>query len=299
MRLFFAAGLLAALLVSGCATPPGGPDQMLADLRILSADQMKGRATGQPGAARARAYLVERFEALGLAGSPETMIHDWRLSTGRGAVEGINIVGRIEGARVPDRYIVVTAHYDHVGVVDGQIHNGADDNASGVATLLELAARLRADPPEHSVLIVALDGEELGLLGARAFVESPPVPLSAMALNLNLDMTGRPDDGRLWAVGTHQTPALRAILEPIAPVSGVSLAFGKDAPTDRGADNWVEASDHAAFHAAGIPFIYLGVDFHPDYHAPTDDFERIDPAAFLAASELSIAAFRALDAALD
>src|SRR5690606_4458340 len=143
-------------------------------------------------------YLVRRFDELGLAPGPQRRLQPWTLQAGSGLLTGANIIGLVEGTRVPDRYFVVTAHYDHVGVHDGQIHNGADDNASGVATLLELAARLKAEPPQHSVLFVALDGEEPGLLGARAFVESPPVPLSAMALNLNFDMTGRPDDGHLW-----------------------------------------------------------------------------------------------------
>jgi Zn-dependent M28 family amino/carboxypeptidase len=194
----------------------------------------------------------------------------------------------------------VTAHYDHVGTNDGQIYHGADDNASGVATMLELATRLKANPPEHSVLIVALDGEERGLLGAKEFVKAPPVPLSAISLNLNFDMTARAEtDGHLWVTGAYQHPNLRPILETVAPNGAVSFAFGKDTPQDTGENNWVDASDHGAFHAAGVPFLYMGVDYHPDYHRPSDTFERITPSVFTSATEIAIAGFMALDKALD
>ena len=94
-------------------------------------------------------------------------------------------------------------------------------------------------------------------------------------------------------------PRLLPLLETIPANGAVALAFGKDTPQDTGEDNWVEASDHAAFHRAGLPFLYLGVNYHPDYHRPSDDFERIDPAVFTASTQLSIASFRALDRALD
>jgi hypothetical protein len=278
--------------------------QLMDDLRILSADDMQGRDTGSEGGAKARAYIVGRLEALGVQPSPMGRLQPWemlgRTREGTKTFSGTNIIGVIPGTRVSDKYIVVTAHYDHVGVNDGQVFNGADDNASGVATMLELAKRLKANPPEHSVLIVALDGEERGLLGAKHFVEAPPVPLSSISMNLNFDMTARADsDGKLWVTGTYQHPYFRPLLERIAPRGTVSLAFGKDTPEDKGADNWVEASDHAAFHRAGLPFLYFGVNYHPDYHRPSDDFEKVVPATFQSSTELAIEGFRALDHWLD
>ncbi len=280
------------------------PDQLMADLRILSADDMEGRDTGSPGGERARAYIVSRLEAMGVAapavGRLQPFEAEARSREGPKAYKGVNIMGLIPGTRVPDRYIVVSAHYDHVGVHEGQIYNGADDNASGVATMLALAARLKAAPPEHSVLIVAFDGEERGLIGAKHFVQAPPVPLSSIAMNLNYDMTSRAEtDGKLWVTGTYQHPDLRPPLAALPAVGAVSLAFGKDTPQDTGQDNWVEASDHAAFFKAKVPFLYLGVDYHPDYHRPSDDLERITPAVFANATDLAITAFRALDASLD
>lgn len=296
--------LLASVLLAACgsraaAAPSADLAQLLADVRILSADDMQGRGAGTPGGERARAYVVGRFEQLGLAPPPSGRLQPFTRQGRRGPVSGVNVLGAVVGTERPERWIVVTAHYDHVGVRGGRIYNGADDNASGVATMLELARRLRAAPPRHSVLFVAFDAEEVGLQGARAYVEAPAVPLAATALNLNLDMTAREDDGVLWVTGTHQNPSLRPMLEPIAPVGPVRLRFGKDTPQDTGADNWVAASDHAPFHERGVPFIYLGADYHPDYHQPTDDFERIRPEVLAAATELVIAAFRAADAGLD
>jgi Zn-dependent M28 family amino/carboxypeptidase len=264
-------------------------EQLLADVRILSADDMEGRDTGSAGGEKARNYIVSRLDAMGVQPAPFGRLQRFeapgRTREGVKTFNGVNIIGFIPGTRVADRYIVITAHYDHVGINGGQIFNGADDNASGVATMLELAA---------------LDGEERGLLGAREFVASPPVPLAAMSLNLNFDMISRAEtDGHLWVTGTYQNPNLRPILEALPANGAVSLAFGKDTPQDKEEDNWVDASDHAAFHEKGVPFLYLGVDYHPDYHRPSDDFERITPSVFISASELAIAAFHALDKALD
>ncbi len=311
---------VASLILSACAVPttevapvveatapaatPASHEQLLSDVRILSADDMEGRDTGAPGGERARAYIVSRFEAIGIGAPPVGRLQPFstqgRTREGPKTFNGVNILGLIEGTRVPDRYIVVTAHYDHVGMNGGQIYNGADDNASGVATMLMIAERLKASAPEHSVIFVGFDGEERGLLGARHFVQAPPVPLASIALNLNLDMVSRAEtDGKLWVTGTYQNPTFRPLLESIPANGAVALAFGKDTPQDTGADNWVSASDQGAFFAANVPFLYLGVDYHPDYHRPSDDFENITPSVFISAAELSYSAFKALDRGLD
>ena len=305
----------ASLLLAACATPgepaapavPAAPAfqaQLLEDVRLLASDEMAGRDTGSAGGEMARNYIVGRLEALGVAAPAMGRLQPWeatgRTRAGPKTYNGVNVIGVIRGTRAPDRYIVVTAHYDHVGTNDGQVFNGADDNASGVATMLALAADLKRQAPEHSVIIVALDGEERGLLGAKHFVEAPPVPLASIAMNLNFDMTARAEtDGKLWVTGTYQNPQFRPILEAIPADGAVALAFGKDTPADTGEDNWVEASDHGAFFRAQVPFLYLGVNYHPDYHRPSDDFERITPSVFTSATSLSLAAFRALDRSLD
>ena len=314
LRLAVLTPFAVALLLGACSTAapdtPAAPQpsamhaQLLEDVRILSADDMQGRDTGAPGGEMARTYIVGRLEALGVAAPAMGRLQPWemqgRTREGPKTFNGVNILGVIPGTRVTDRYIVVTAHYDHVGVSEGQIYNGADDNASGVATMLALAADLKREAPEHSVLIVGLDGEERGLLGARHFVEAPPVPLESIAMNLNFDMTARAEtDGKLWVTGTYQHPNFRPLLEVLPANGAVALAFGKDTPQDTGEDNWVNSSDHAAFHRAQVPFLYLGVNYHPDYHRPSDDFGTITPSVFISATELSIASFRALDRGLD
>ena len=306
----------ASLLLAACATTAPAPAtpaapavpafqaQLLEDVRILASDEMAGRDTGSAGGEMARNYIVGRLEALGVAPPAMGRLQPWeatgRTRAGPRTFNGVNVIGVIPGTRVSDKYIVVTAHYDHVGTNEGQIFNGADDNASGVATMLALAAELKRQAPEHSVIFVALDGEERGLLGAKHFVEAPPVPLTSITMNLNFDMTARAEtDGKLWVTGTYQNPTFRPILEAIPADGAVALAFGKDTPEDTGENNWVEASDHGAFYRAQIPFLYLGVNYHPDYHRPSDDFERITPAVFTSATALSIASFRALDRTLD
>ncbi|RZJ42803.1 MAG: M28 family peptidase, partial [Brevundimonas sp.] len=290
----------ASLLLAACATPgePAAPAvpavpafqaQLLEDVRILASEEMAGRDTGSAGGEMARNYIVGRLEALGVAAPAMGRLQPWeatgRTRAGPKTYNGVNVIGVIRGTRAPDRYIVVTAHYDHVGTNDGQVFNGADDNASGVATMLALAADLKRQAPEHSVIIVALDGEERGLLGAKHFVEAPPVPLASITMNLNFDMTARAEtDGKLWVTGTYQNPSFRPILEAIPADGAVALAFGKDTPQDTGEDNWVEASDHGAFFRAQVPFLYLGVNYHPDYHRPSDDFERITPSVFTSAT---------------
>ena len=261
-------------------------ERLLADVRLLSADSLEGRATGTPGGAKARAWVVEGFRRAGL--TPFTGGYERPFTTtARGsspAVSGANVVGYLRGTQQPDRYLVVTAHYDHLGVRNGQVFNGADDNASGVATLLALAGYFAGHPPRHSIIFVALDAEEVGLQGARAFVDSPPVDRAALALNVNMDMVSHSDRGELYAAGTHHTPSLRPIVERVAARAPVKLLLGHDSPSLPASDDWTTQSDHAAFHAARIPFVYFGVEDHPDYHKPSDDFGTITPAFFVAAA---------------
>jgi Zn-dependent M28 family amino/carboxypeptidase len=126
------------------------------------------------------------------------------------------------------------------------------------------------------------------------------MPLETIAMNLNFDMTSRAEtDSKLWVTGTYQHPQFRPILEAIPANGAISLAFGHDTPQDTGQENWVSASDQGPFHDAGVPFLYMGVSDHPDYHRPSDDFDKITPSVFISSTELAIASFRALDQALD
>lgn len=300
---------LAACAPPGAETAPAAPaeeaialdaEKLLRDVRILSADSMEGRRVGTPGSARARAYLLSEFERIGLEPVGGAYAHPFPVVRRGGAdtVQGVNLLGKVTGTVRPDRYIVVTAHYDHLGVMRGEIFNGADDNASGVAGLLALAEHFRENPPESSILFAALDAEEGGLRGARALVEAPPVPREAMVLNVNLDMVGHSEAGELYAAGTSHHPFLKPYLDTVAARAPVRLLLGHDRPEPTPRDDWTTQSDHAAFHRAGIPFVYFGVEDHPDYHRPTDDFETLTPAFFVGAVETIADAVRVFDRGL-
>jgi hypothetical protein len=265
--------------------------RLLTHLSVLAHDSMAGRAPGTEGSRAARSFIVDQLQQAGLTpfGSSFEQPFTWEDS---GA--GVNVIGRLQGSG-GDGVIVLTAHFDHLGIRDGQLFNGADDNASGTAAALEIA-RLVAVEPLRSTLVVALvDAEEVGLQGARAFVANPPVPLADVVLNVNLDMVSR-SAGLLWASGAHHTPALRAPLERVAQTAPVRLRLGHDRPDAPEGDDWTNSSDHGPFHANGIPFVYFGVEDHPDYHQPTDDFENVVAGDYVNVVRTILAALRALDA---
>jgi Zn-dependent M28 family amino/carboxypeptidase len=260
---------------------------LLSSVRSLAHDSMQGRRTGTPGNERARRLLIGAFDDLGLATVGDRRTHPFTVTPrgGGATIEGVNILGMVPGGTHPDRYLVVTAHYDHLGVRDGEIFNGADDNASGTAALVELGRWLLANPPRHSVILAALDAEEMGLQGARAFVADHPVPLDRVVMNLNMDMVSRNEADELYAAGTYHYPFLVPVVEEGAALSRISLLMGHDRPDLPAGDDWTMSSDHGPFHQAGIPFLYFGVEDHPGYHSPGDVFEDITPGFYIEAVE--------------
>ena len=278
------------------AVPVLDSAQLVRDLYVLAADSMEGRRVGTPGGAKARAYLLRRLNTLGIAPLKDSLQSHFA-SAGRGgdSTRGVNLVGIVKGTKTPDRYIVLTAHYDHVGVREGTIYPGADDNASGTSAVLSIAGWLRKNPPAHSVIVALFDGEEGGLRGARAFVANPPVPLAQIIANVNLDMVGRNEKGELYAAGATPNPQFRPLLEALAGVAPVTLKLGHDSGT--GSDNWTSQSDHGAFHAQKVPWVYFGVEDHPDYHKPTDFPNRIEPGFFYRAAQTVAEFVKRLDAA--
>lgn len=272
---------------------------ILDDLRFLSSDALEGRAPGTEGSEQARARLLLRFGEAGLRPAGEAMEHAFRFARRNDPEErtGVNVVAVRPGSERAGLAIVVSGHYDHVGVRDGEIFNGADDNASGAVGITALARALSGVPLRHTVIFAAFDAEESGLRGARAFVEDPPVPLDSIVVNLNLDMVAR-TGGLLWAGGAHHTPGLRPVLEEVAARAPLDLRLGHDRPGAPEGDDWTGQSDHAAFHAAGVPFVYLGVEDHADYHRPTDDFENVDPGEYMNALRTALMVLLALDRAL-
>lgn len=278
----------------GPSTPASVPDsvRIMRDLSILAHDSMEGRAPGTPGSLKTIAYLAAELERAGVVALGDGFEHPFAWEGG----SGVNVVGRVPGES-NQGVIVLTAHFDHVGTIDGVVHNGADDNASGTVAALEIARLLSAAPLRNTFVVALLDAEESGLQGAHAFVRDAPTPLEGISLVVNLDMVSR-SDGVLWVSGAHHTPALRPTLEAVAASAPVTLRLGHDRPGVPGEADWTNSSDHGPFHAAGVPFVYFGVEDHPDYHQPTDDVERVDAGDYLDSFRTILAALRALDAAL-
>ena len=273
-------------------------DRLMSTVTLLADPKFEGRAAGSPGGIAARGMIGERFRSIGLEPSASGYLVPFtftRKSATAAPGNGANIIGVCPGKDPKLPVFVVSAHYDHLGIRDGVIFPGADDNASGVAVLLEVAAYCRRNPFRRSIVFAAFDAEEGGLNGARAFVASPPVAKDRIALNVNLDMVSRSDKREIYVAGTYHTPDLKPPLERVANTARVKVRFGHDRP-GTGSDDWTTQSDHGAFHAAKIPFVYFGVEDHADYHKPTDTADKINHSFFVDVAETILDALLALDA---
>jgi Zn-dependent M28 family amino/carboxypeptidase len=289
--------LTAVPFLSLAQRPVLNKSELLKDIKVLSSDSLEGRLSGSRGNKMAQEYLEQRFRQIGLKPFGEGYKQHFRLESKRVVVEqATNLIGYIPGKS--DKAIVVTAHYDHVGQREGQIYNGADDNASGVGVLLAAATHFSKTKPQHTLIFVALDGEELGLQGANAFLEHPPVPLPRILLNVNMDMLSINSKGELYASGAYHYPQLRPYLERVKPRPQAKLLLGHDQP-EQGHDDWTSQSDHYQFHRRNIPYVYFGVEDHPHYHKPTDDFANINTTFYPDAAALVIDFIELVDANLN
>jgi len=214
--------------------------------------------------------------------------------------EARNVVALLRGSHptLRDEYIVVGAHYDHLGLGgegslapdERTIHNGADDNASGTAALVEIAAALAQGPPlDRSVLFAAFTGEERGLWGSARFVAEPPVALERVVAMLNLDMVGRVVDDRLTVFGFGTAAEWDEVVDAANASLEAPLSIGK-APDGYG------PSDHASFYGEGIPVLHFFSNTHADYHRPTDDWNKINAEGLERVAALTAAVTRRLAA---
>lgn len=189
-----------------------------------------------------------------------------------------NLIGMVEGTdpALKDEYVVVGAHYDHIGMGDENslaaspepsIHYGADDNASGTAGIIELARAVSASPLKRSVLFMAFSGEEKGLLGSKHWVSTPTVPLDKIAAMINLDMIGRLKDGKLNVQGLGTSSLWPAVID--------SAKKGLPLTVTTTADGF-GPSDHSSFTGKGIPVLFFFTGLHGDYHRPSDTWEKIN-----------------------
>jgi hypothetical protein len=305
--------------------------RLVNSLATLSSDFMEGRGVGTVGGERARDFLKREFARIGLEpatrdfassfsgrarvwGSSSRALPPCRalrpgesppampeLCNANGPtyqnVHGENLVGVVHGTKFPDRYIVVSSHYDHLGIRDGEIFNGADDNASGSVAVLSIAEWTLTHPPLNSILFAWFDGEEAGMVGSSAFVRRPPVPLKQIVADVNLDMISHSWKGELFAAGARRYPVMQPFIDSVRTVALVVLRQGHDG--EKAADDWTFRSDQAPFHEKHIPYIHFGNEEHADYHRTTDTFARIVPGFYYRSSRTIAEFIRELDRSLD
>jgi hypothetical protein len=260
------------------------------DIEFLASDRLEGRLAGTPGNDSAAAYLARRYRSLGLTELAPGYLQPFDALSAQDAHMGRtqprptqNVVALLRGRdpALRDEYIVIGAHFDHLGrspmfAMDPEagdaIRNGADDNASGTAAVLDLARLLKANPPRRSVIFVNFSAEELGVLGSSWFVNHPPVPIERMVAMLNFDMVGRLRNDKLIVYGTSTATELKAIVDSAnaAPAGGTAMFR-----ISGGGDGY-GPSDQSSFYAKDIPVLHFFTDLHEDYHRATDDADKIN-----------------------
>jgi len=306
-------GLVTALIivalsvsVAGCsqtADQEGGDLSAISEhVEFLADDELDGRLAGTAGEAAAANYIADQFLIAGLlpAGDGGTYLQQFELQGPMPQAMQIenyisrNVVGFIEGSDRSEQYIIIGAHYDSQGMggmismeqnEDPMIHPGADDNASGVAGLLQLANHFSDYPPQKNMMFIAFSGEELGLLGSRYFVDQMDVAADSVLAMINLDMIGRLNENALTIFGTGTSNRWDEILSDIETDS---LSITRT-PSGTG------ASDHTSFYEAEIPVLHYFTGTHENYHRPSDTAEKINVSGIQKVTDHIIEVVSSLD----
>jgi hypothetical protein len=277
-------------------------------LEIIASDDMEGRESGSKGQFKAARYIVKEFEQLGLERIVENgeykSYFQWFDVYKNGSTQilklnskqhekdfeklaTMNILGFLQGKSKPEEVIVISAHYDHIGISkSGEINNGADDDGSGTAAVLELAeafvkAKKEGNGPERSILFILFTGEEKGLLGSKHYADFEPIiPLKNIICNLNIDMIGRKDDKHetdqyLYLIGADK---ISKDLDSISKtINKDKLGFEIDYTYNNEEDpnRFYYRSDHYNFAKHNVPIVFFFTGVHEDYHKSGDDVEKI------------------------
>lgn len=291
----FQHGAAAVLLVNSLAALKGAKDQVLPFMTrsesnstipfvMLSRDfagKMLAEA-GEPSLAELEAKIDEDLKPRSHELKKWTL--SARIAIDRGSIKTKNVVAVLEGAGPhANETIVIGGHYDHLGhggltsgsmaFFSSDIHNGADDNASGTAMVMEMARRLtaRRDPPPRRLVFIAFSGEERGLLGSQYYVQHPLFPLQSTVMMVNCDMVGRLNtENELTMIGTGTTPGIESLVTVLGTSAGLKIK------TIAGMTDGFGGSDHQSFYAKDVPVLFAFTGVHQDYHRPTDDSDRIN-----------------------
>jgi Zn-dependent M28 family amino/carboxypeptidase len=274
------------------------------DVAYLASDALGGRLVGTPGADSAAEYIARRFAKAGLQRPQAGWFQEFTVSrdlpqaqkASIGGTTGRNVIGLLPGRdkKRRDEVIVVGAHYDHLGgglfgALDpdsaGQPHNGADDNASGIATMLEVAQRLAQSRPDRTIVFVAFSGEELGLLGSAWYVRNPVAPVARTTAMINFDMVGRLTNERLIIYGTETAKEFPTLLDSLNRAAGFDLKARGDG---------YGPSDQSSFYAVKLPVLHFFTDLHEDYHRATDDVAKLNVPGMLRIADFATALVRNL-----
>jgi Zn-dependent M28 family amino/carboxypeptidase len=270
------------------------PESLKTNLTVIASDEMEGRETGSEGQKQAGRYIIEQYKNAGIpfpkgATSYYQPIPAAYLNAKYNETlsDSENIWAFIEGSEKPDEIVVLSAHYDHVGIKKGEIYNGADDDGSGTVGLIEVAKALQKAKndgfgPKRSVLILHVTGEEHGLHGSRFYSENPLFPLKNTVADVNIDMIGRRDEfhtdsnNYVYVIGSdYLSSDLYAICEEVnKEFIGLNLDYKYNDKKDK--NRFYYRSDHYNFAKNGIPSVFLFNGTHADYHKPTDTVDKIE-----------------------
>lgn len=270
-------------------------DELKKHLYIIASDEMEGRKTGEKGQKMAAEYLKNFYMENGIsAAQPNNdyyqIVPESYFSSGRtkGYKASENVLAFIEGSEKPEEIIVISAHYDHVGMdSDGNVFNGADDDASGTVAVMEIArifgkAKKEGNGPKRSILFLHATAEEIGLVGSRYYSENPIFPLKNTVANLNIDMIGRIDPNKednpeyIYLIGSNKLSQELHNISEQANKMYVNLELDYTFNDDNDPNRFYYRSDHYNFAKHGIPVIFYFNGVHEDYHKITDTPEKIE-----------------------
>ncbi|EGV43210.1 M28 family peptidase [Bizionia argentinensis JUB59] len=271
----------------GCKKDYKPENRLKDDVAFLADDKLEGRKTGSKGEKEAAAYIVKRFEEIGLKGKgtnnfyqtftfkPKTDPHgevSFTENSQDSTITGTNVLAYIDNQA--ENTIIIGAHYDHLGyggegsLYKGEkaIHNGADDNASGVAVMLNLAGKLKETNTSNNYLFMAFSGEEMGLLGSNYFAKNPTINSKAVSYMINMDMVGRLNqDSTLAVYGTGTSQVFKDVLA----AKNTNFKLVEE-------ESGVGPSDHTSFYLIDIPVLHFFTGQHEDYHKPGDDADKLN-----------------------
>lgn len=320
MKKILFSGMAMMLLLSSCSTAQMASkkpadagtylstikaDELSKHLYIVAGDEMEGRNTGEPGQKKAGLYLIEEYKKMGISFPPGA--NDWYQKVPsefmkRGFAPKLNdsenIWAFIKGSEKPDEILVISAHYDHVGMKNGEIYNGADDDGSGTVALLEIAqafkeAEKKGHGPKRSILFLHVTGEEHGLHGSRFYSENPLFPLENTIADINIDMIGRRDtlhpntNNYIYVIGSDRLSSeLHTINEEVNnKYTQLELDYKYNDRNDP--ERIYYRSDHYNFAKKGIPSIFFFNGVHADYHLPSDTPDKIEYDALAKRAQLA------------